>query len=121
MALLSTLSTSLIAALHTYIFVLEAFLWTTPRGRRTFRLSAERAELTKPMAVNQGVYNLFLAAGLAWGVAHPVAAFGDQVKLFFLGCVAVAGVVGGATVGKKIVGIQTVPAVVAGVVTVLGW
>lgn len=119
MALLSTLSTGLVAAIHSYIFVLEAFLWTTPRGRRTFKLTPERAELTKAMAVNQGVYNAFLAAGLAWGLAHPVAAFGDQVKLFFLGCVGVAGLVGGATVSPRIVGVQTVPAVLAALATVL--
>ncbi|CAN8095198.1 unnamed protein product [Discula destructiva] len=120
MALLSTLTTSLVAGIHTYIFILETFLWTTPRGRRTFKLSAERAEMTKAMAVNQGVYNGFLAAGLVWGLLHPVPTVGDQVKLFFLGCVGVAGLVGGATVSGRIVGVQTVPAVAAGLVTVLG-
>lgn len=71
MALLSTISTGVVASIHTYIFVLETFLWTTPRGRRTFNLTPERAELTKAMAVNQGVYNAFLAAGLVWGLVHP--------------------------------------------------
>lgn len=120
MALFSTLTTTLIAGLHGYICVLQTCLWTTPRSRRVFRLSAAAAAATKPMAANQGVYNAFLAAGLAWGVLHPVPAFGAQLRLFFLGCVGVAGLVGAATVNGRILGIQTVPAAVAAVVTLLG-
>jgi len=59
----------LVAALHLYFLVLEMFLWTKPYGRRVFGLTPEKAEMTKSLAANQGLYNGFLAAGLAWGLA----------------------------------------------------
>lgn len=120
MPILSSTATGLIAGLHGYILVLEAFMWTSPRALRIFRMKPDFAAQTKTLAINQGLYNGFLAAGLAWGVAHPDADVGKQIKLFFLGCVAVAGVVGGATANKRIVFIQTVPAVIAGALVALG-
>lgn len=113
MALLAILSVSTVAALHTYILYLEMFLWTTPRGLKTFGLKQDFAIKTKALGANQGLYNGFLAAGLVWGLLHPVAAFGKQIQLFFLGCVGVAGVFGAVTAKPKIFFIQTVPAVVA--------
>ncbi|MOA57062.1 hypothetical protein D3C78_1811640 [compost metagenome] len=65
------------------------------------------------LAANQGLYNGFLAAGLIWGLVHPDPVFAWQIQLFFLACVAVAGIFGAATAGKKILFIQTVPAVIA--------
>ena len=61
------LATGLVAVLHVYFLVLEMFLWTKPYGRRVFGLTPEKAELTKSLAANQGLYNGFLAAGLGWG------------------------------------------------------
>src|SRR5688500_20120974 len=84
-----------VAALHLLFFVLESFLWTKPVGRKVFGLSAELAESTKSLAANQGLYNAFLAAGLIWGLVPGVCAF--PVKVFFLPCAAIAGVVGGCT------------------------
>jgi len=101
---------ALIALLHVYILVLEMFLWTTPRGRKAFGLTQEFAQASRTLAANQGLYNGFLAAGLAWGLLLGPAGFGAQ--LFFLGCVLVAGLYGGATVGRKILFIQAVPAAV---------
>jgi putative membrane protein len=49
------------ALLHVYIWVLESFRWTEPATRRTFGTTESDAEITKPMAYNQGFYNLFLA------------------------------------------------------------
>ena len=51
----------LAALIHVYIFVLESVRWTHPSTRRVFGMSAESAEATRPMAFNQGFYNLFLA------------------------------------------------------------
>jgi len=99
---------ALMALLHVYILVLEMFLWTTPRGRRAFGLTPEFAEASKRLAANQGLYNGFLAAGLAWGLAQGPA--GVATRLFFLGCILVAGLYGGATVGRKILFIQALPA-----------
>jgi len=103
--------TGLVALIHIYIMYLECVLWTTPKGRRAFGTTQEFAEASKTLAANQGLYNGFLAAGLIWGLI--LGASGQPVKLFFLGCVAIAGIVGAITVGKKILFIQTVPAVLA--------
>ncbi|MBJ2150817.1 DUF1304 domain-containing protein [Paracoccus sp. IB05] len=100
-----------IAALHFYILVIEMFLWTTPRARRAFNLTQDLAAKTKVMAANQGLYNGFLAAGLITGLAMGSA--GMAFKLFFLICVAVAGIFGAATVTGKILFIQTLPALLA--------
>ena len=114
MSLLTTIPPAFVALLHIYIMILESFFWTTPRGLKAFGLSPSFAQQTKSLAQNQGLYNGFLAAGLIWGLLHPVEEFGRQVVLFNLGCVFVAGAVGGVTTGKvKIVGSQCVPAVIA--------
>ncbi|MEV6318859.1 DUF1304 domain-containing protein [Streptomyces sp. NPDC051776] len=111
MSIIATAVVLLIAAEHVYILVLEMFLWTGPRARAAFGTSAEFASATKALAANQGLYNGFLAAGLIWGAvaSSPV---GFQAKVFFLACVAVAGLYGAATVSRKIVFVQTVPAVI---------
>src|SRR3546814_7675749 len=58
----------LVALLRLYFLVLEMFLWTRPAGLKVFRNTPEKAELTRVLAANQGLYNGFLAAGLAWAV-----------------------------------------------------
>ena len=101
---------ALVALLHLYFLVLEMFLWRT-RARRIFRMSAEQAEATARLAGNQGLYNGFLAAGLVWALFS-----GPELlprAAFFLGCVAVAGLYGAATVQRSILVVQTVPAVLA--------
>jgi putative membrane protein len=102
---------ALMALLHVYILVLEMFLWTTPRGRKAFGLTKEFAEASKTLAANQGLYNGFLAAGLVWGLLLGPA--GDGAKLFFLGCILVAGLYGAVTVGRKILFIQAIPAAIS--------
>ncbi|PVH68855.1 DUF1304-domain-containing protein [Cadophora sp. DSE1049] len=113
MPLLSNLAVSVLAAEHVYIMVLEMFLWTTPRGLKAFGLKKEFAEKTKTLAANQGLYNGFLAAGLAWSLIHPDAAVSKQLGLFFSSCVLVAGIYGGATANRKIFFVQGVPATAA--------
>ena len=108
MTLVANVIVALIGVLHVYILVLEMFLWTTPRGRKAFGLTPEFAEATKTLAANQGLYNGFLAAGLFWGLS--LGAAGTGVKVFFLLCVAVAGLYGAATASRRILFIQTVPA-----------
>jgi putative membrane protein len=98
----------LIGLLHVYILVLEMFLWETPKGLKAFSNTPEKAAQTKVLAANQGLYNGFLAAGLFWGLSLGSAGVG--VKVFFLICVAVAGLYGAATASRKILFIQTVPA-----------
>jgi len=109
--MLANVLTGLVALIHVYILVLEMFLWDTARGRRAFGTTEAFAKESKVLAANQGLYNGFLAAGLIWGIW--LGAAGDPVKIFFLFCVAVAGVYGAATVGIRILLIQTVPALIA--------
>ena len=99
----------LVALLHLSFLVLEVFLWTTPTGRRAFGLDAAFAEQSRTLAANQGLYNGFLAAGLVWGLV----AWRADVQVFFLVCVVVAGVYGAATVNKRILVVQAVPAALA--------
>ena len=103
--------TALVALLHAGFLVVEMFLWNTPFGRRTFRLSEEKARDTAVLAANQGLYNGFLAAGLAWGLWLQ-----DRgICLFFLGCVVIAGLFGAATVKRSILYVQAVPAILAAI------
>lgn len=111
MTIISDVLVGLVAVLHLYFLVLEMFLWSKPYGRKTFGLTAERAEATKSLAANQGLYNGFLAAGLIWGVC--LGAAGLQIKIFFLACVIIAGIFGAATANRKILWVQAVPGAVA--------
>jgi putative membrane protein len=111
MTLAATLLTGLVTLLHVYFLVLEMFLWTKPYGRRVFRLSEEQARATRTLAANQGLYNGFLAAGLAWALA--LGAEGQAIRFFFLGCVVAAGVFGAVTVSRKILYVQALPAALA--------
>jgi putative membrane protein len=112
MATLAAVLVALVAAIHVYILVLEMFLWRTPRGLKAFRMEQAFADASATLAANQGLYNGFLAAGLIWGLlaADPV---GFQVRVFFLLCVIVAGLYGAATVSRRILLVQALPAVLA--------
>jgi putative membrane protein len=112
MATLATVLIAIVAAIHVYIVVLEMFLWRTPRGMRSFGTDQAFADRSAPLAANQGLYNGFLVAGLVWGLlaADPI---GFQVKVFFLGCVIVAGLYGAATVNRRILVVQALPAILA--------
>jgi putative membrane protein len=111
MTLAADVAVGLVAALHLGFLVLEMFLWDKPSGRRIFGLSAEFAAASKALAMNQGLYNGFLAAGLAWGLA--LGAAGSAVKVFFLACVVIAGVFGAATASRSILWVQALPGAVA--------
>lgn len=102
----------IVAVFHLYVMWLEMFAWTT-RGPKVFsQFPKELFPATKTLAANQGLYNGFLAAGLIWSyfVYNPEWQF--HVRLFFLGCVAVAGIYGGFTASKKIFFVQALPAII---------
>lgn len=111
MPLLTNALIALIAVAHLWFLALEMFLWRTPLGLKTFRMTPEQAEATAVLAMNQGLYNGFLAAGLAWGLW--LGAEGFAIKAFFLACVLVAGLFGGATASKAIFFVQALPAAIA--------
>jgi putative membrane protein len=109
----------LVAFLHVYFCVLEMFLWATPYGQKTFARSREEQEQSKVLAANQGLYNLFLAAGLVWSIVAGDGATAFPLRAFFLACVVVAGLYGGATASRKIFFVQALPGAVALVLSVV--
>jgi len=104
---------AVVALLHAWFLVLEMFLWTKPMGLKTFRNTLERAQASATLAANQGLYNGFLVAGLAWGLVTSPPEQALAVKTFFLACVITAGVFGAATVSRRIFVVQALPAIVA--------
>lgn len=111
MVTLTNILIGLVAFLHIYFLVLEMFLWDKPFGLKTFNQTLEAATASKTLAMNQGLYNGFLAAGLIWGMS--LGTTGHAIILFFLGCIIIAGVFGGITANRKIFFIQALPAGVA--------
>lgn len=110
---ISAILIGLIALIHIYIFVFECFLWEQ-RGPKVFSsFPKDLFPKTKALAFNQGVYNAFLAAGLIWSLFITDAQWSKNVALFFLGCVVVAGIAGAMTAEKKILYVQSVPALIA--------
>ena len=59
----------LAALIHVYLFYLESIVWSKPGTWKTFGLTTQaQADTMKPMAYNQGFYNLFLAIGVVVGL-----------------------------------------------------
>ncbi|NQV52027.1 MAG: DUF1304 domain-containing protein, partial [Flavobacteriales bacterium] len=105
---------SIVLIEHLFFLWMEMFAWTS-FGKRAFKgaMPPEMFEATKGMAANQGLYNGFLAAGLAWSLLIGEGAWAEHVATFFLGCVLLAGLYGGYSVSKKILWIQALPAAIA--------
>ena len=112
MAVLRNVLVAFVALEHLGFLVLEMFLFKSPAGRRIFRTTPEFAAQAAPLAANQGLYNGFLAAGLVWSLlaSEPLA---GPLRLFFLVCVLVAAMFGAATVSRRILVIQGLPAALA--------
>ena len=108
--LLAKIIVAIVALLHLYFLWLEMFAWTT-KAKKVFRQFPEDLfEPTKTLAANQGLYNGFLSAGLIWSLLIGDPTWQVYVALFFLGCVAVAGIYGALTASKKIFTVQALPA-----------
>lgn len=103
---------ALVALEHVYFAVLEMFLWTKPKALKAFNMTPEFAKSTAGLAANQGLYNLFLVAGLVWSLLSNNPEFSHCLQVFFFSCVAVAGIFGGFTVNKKIFILQGIPALI---------
>lgn len=111
MTVLSQIIIGLVAFIHLYILWLEMFVWTT-RGRKVFKtIPPDMFEKTKIMAANQGLYNGFLAFGLIWSLCISDVIWSSNVAIFFLNCVLIAGIYGAITVSKRILYVQSIPAV----------
>lgn len=103
---------ALVLFIHVYIVLLESVLFRS-RGRRVFGLTEAQVDVLAPAMSNQACYNGFLAAALATGLLHPNAAVADAFVVFGLLCVTVAGIWGALTVEKRILYVQTIPAMLA--------
>lgn len=112
MEILIKILIGLVALLHLYFLYFEMFAWTT-KGPKIFRsFPKDLFEPTKAMAANQGLYNGFLSAGLIWSFFIEDPTWKTNVALFFLICVAVAGIYGAFTASKKIFVVQALPAII---------
>ncbi|MDC0603580.1 DUF1304 domain-containing protein [Aliiglaciecola sp.] len=109
MNLLANIFTFLVAISHVGILILEMFFWNHPIGQKIFSMTPEVAESSSVLAMNQGLYNGFLAAGLFWGLFKNR----FDIKIFFLSCVIVAGIFGGITAKTSILFTQGLPALLA--------
>lgn len=111
MRMIANILVALVALLHAGFMVLEMFLWTSPIGLQVFGNTPAAAQSSAVLAANQGLYNGFLAAGLLWGLLAKEN--GLAIKVFFLGCVIVAGIFGAVTAKTSILFVQALPALLA--------
>lgn len=109
---------AIVAVLHMFFAYLEMVAWKTPRAQEAFGTTPQQAEETAVLAANQGLYNLFVAFGLWWGVFAEGDA-GFAFRCVFLGFVIVAGAFGAVTVSRRILLVQSAPAAVALAVVLL--
>nr|WP_026357602.1 DUF1304 domain-containing protein [Empedobacter brevis] len=120
MQAIATILTIIVTVEHLYILWMEMFAWETT-GKKVFgkSLPNELFRPTKRLAANQGLYNGFLAAGLIWSFLIENTEWSFNIRLFFLGCVVVAGIFGAVTASKKIFFVQALPALLAILVTII--
>ncbi len=109
MKIVALFLTALVAIEHIGILVLEMFFWDHPFGRKVFGMTPEVSSASAVLAMNQGLYNGFLAVGLIWGLISDRL----EIKVFFLSCVAIAGLFGGMTAKTSILYTQALPAIIA--------
>jgi len=102
-----------VAFQHLLFMVMEMFLWQSDAVAARFGNTPEFAAESAVLAMNQGLYNGFLAAGLIWSLVSRDVEHGRASARFFLGCVVVAGVFGGLTAKPSIMVIQALPALLA--------
>jgi putative membrane protein len=114
MELVAKILIAIVALEHIYILWMEMFAWET-KGKEVFKaaLPAEMFKPTKGLAANQGLYNGFLAAGLIWSLLIEDPKWQTYVALFFLSCVAIAGIYGAFSASRKIFFVQALPAILA--------
>lgn len=114
MEVVSKILIAFVALEHLYILWMEMFAWET-KGKEVFKsaLPPEMFRPTKGLAANQGLYNGFLAAGLIWTFFIEDEKWQTNIALFFLTCVAIAGIFGAISASKKIFFVQALPAILA--------
>jgi putative membrane protein len=100
-----------VALIQAAISLVEMLLWNKPAVHRRLGYTEDEARKVAPIVANAGLYNGFLAAGLIWGLL--AAGGGDPIKMFFLGCVIVAGLFGAVTLKPTTLVLQAIPGAIA--------
>jgi len=108
MKLLANIFTILMAVIQTGIMILEIFFWD-PKGGEIFLLTPEATTASTLVAMNLGLYNGFIAAGLFWGFIKSRI----DITVFFLSFVVIAAIFGAVTVKPTIILSQGAPAIIA--------
>lgn len=109
----------IVAIQHLFFCYLEMFCWDKPLGQKIFKTTPEFALQSKALAANQGLYNLFLAGGLIFALISSNVQVSYSLSLYFLACVIIAGIYGAWTVSPNIFFIQSIPAIVALILTII--
>jgi putative membrane protein len=119
MPLIASLAALVAVGFHVLFFILESVTFSQPTVAARFGLTTpEQIAAVRPMAFNQGFYNLFLAVGIVGGLALVLAGSvdaGRAVVLFACACMVGAGLVLLATNRRfaRSAAIQAVPPLVA--------
>ncbi len=69
MSTLILVAAGIAAAIHVMFFVAESLLWGKPAVTKVFGVPRADVETLRLAMLNQGFYNLFLAVGVAYGIA----------------------------------------------------
>jgi putative membrane protein len=118
MMLISKILIGIVALEHIYILWIEMFAWTT-KGVATFKsLPQNLFPSTKGLAANQGLYNGFISAGLIWSLLINDQVWAENIAVFFLVFIVIAGIYGAITADKSIVLKQAMPAFIT-IITLL--
>jgi len=119
MKAIQILFVAMVAFEHIYFMILEMYYWDKPKGLKIFGMKLEEAKISKTLAKNQGLYNGFLAAGLIWAIVNKD--YFEQLAVFFLSCVVIAGVFGAfSTKNNKLFYVQALPAIIGLLLILLG-
>lgn len=110
MPIFAALLAALVAVEHLWFLILEMFLYRKPTGLETFHITQQAADTCAVLAMNQGLYNGFLAAGILLSIATRSV----LLRRYALGCVLVAGIYGAWSLGSPaLLALQSGPALVA--------
>lgn len=108
--MLANLLIGLVCLIHILIFLAETVFYRS-WGVKVFKIKPQDVEDKAAAMSNQGCYNGFLVAALLLGLLYPDPVVAKAFASYGLLCVAVAGVWGALTVARKVLFVQTVPAV----------
>ena len=113
------------ALLHVGFFYLESIVFSRPTVWARFHIASQAdADIVKPMALNQGFYNLFLGLGIVAGLvlsATGAEIAGTAIVLFACSCMVLAGIVLLATDRRFLsaAAMQALPPLIAIVLTII--